>query len=263
MAHGFKTFSEASYACYEVKTAFDGLMRKKFKIAPAAQGATLVGPGFVEHDEELWQVMTQAIKDSGNKGKIGLQVDAAATTYYNKEKDVYEGLFSREPKTKTDLIKLYKKMERDYPLLILEDPLHENDYTGHAEVVKALNIQVVGDDLFTTNMERLKEGIAAGSANTMLLKVNQIGTISEALDSVNMAYRAGWGVMPCSSRGEGPDIGDYAVGINSGTIRGSGLGPSGNRLLEIEEELGSRAKFLGKLGLKGSKNRSISHGRIN
>lgn len=255
VAHGFRTFSEASYACYEVKTAFDSLMRKKFKIAPAAQGGTNVGPGFVEHDEELWQVMTQAINDSGNKNKVGIQVDAAATTYYNKEKDVYEGLFSKEPKTKADLIKLYRKMERDYPFLILEDPLHENDYEGHAEVVKALGIQVVGDDLFTTNLERLKQGIAVGSANTMLLKVNQIGTISEAFDSVNMAYRAGWGVMPCASRGEGPDIGDYAVGLNTGTIRGGGLGPSGNRLLEIEEELGSHAQFLGKFGLKGSRNK--------
>ena len=90
----------------------------------------------------------------------------------------------------------------------------------------------------------------------MLLKVNQIGTISEALDSVNMAFRAGWGVMPCSSRGEGDDIADYTVGINAGTIRGGGvLGSAGNRLLEIEEELGSRARFLGKLGLKGAKNR--------
>jgi enolase len=256
VAYGFQTYTDASYACYEAKQSFDVLMRRKFKIAPSAQGATNIGPGVVEHDEALWQVAVQAIEESGNKGKMGFQVDVAATTYYNKEKDVYEGIFSREPKTKNDLIKLYQKMERDYPFIILEDPLHENDYGGHAEVVKALNIQVVGDDLFTTNAKRLAQGIVAGSANTMLLKVNQIGTISEALDSVNMAYRAGWGVMPCSSRGEGADIADYTVGINAGTIRGGGgLGTTGNRLLEIEEELGSRAQFLGRLGLKGAKNR--------
>jgi enolase len=255
MAYGFKTFSDASYACYEVKNAFDRLMKRKYKVETAAQGGTRVGPGVFEHDEEAWKVMTQAIDESGNKDKVGIQVDAAATTYYNKEKDVYEGLFSKEPKTKADLIKLYKKMERDYPFVILEDPLHENDYVGHAEVVKAIGIQVVGDDLFTTNMERLKEGIARGSANTMLLKVNQIGTISEAFDSCNMAFRAGWGVMPCSSRGEGPDIGDYAVGLNTGNIRESGLGPSANRLLEIEAELGDKAQFLGRAGFKGIKNK--------
>jgi enolase len=255
MAHGFKTFTDASYACYEVKNAFDRLMKRKYRLEPAAQGSVRVGPGVFEHDEEAWQVMTQAIDESGNKDKVGIQVDAAATTYYNKEKDIYEGLFSKDPKTKGDLIKLYQKMEREYPFVILEDPLHENDYAGHAEVVKALGIQVVGDDLFTTNMARLKEGIAQGSANTMLLKVNQIGTISEAFDSCNTAFRAGWGVMPCSSRGEGPDIGDYAVGLNTGNIRESGLGPSGNRLLEIEEELGERAQFLGRAGFKGIKNK--------
>jgi enolase len=256
VSYGFKTFSDALYACYEAKVAFDRLMKRKFKISQSAQGATNIGPGVVEHDEELWQVGVQAIEESGNKGKMGFQVDVAATTYYNKEKNVYEGIFSKEPKTKADLIKLYQKMERDYPFVILEDPLHENDYAGHAEVVKALGIQVVGDDLFTTNVKRLAQGLAMGSANTMLLKVNQIGTISEALDSVNMAYKAGWGVMPCSSRGEGDDIADYTVGINAGTIRGGGvLGSAGNRLLDIEEELGSRAMFMGRAALKGVKNK--------
>jgi enolase len=82
----------------------------------------------------------------------------------------------------------------------------------------------------------------------MLLKVNQIGTISEAFDACNLAFRAGWGVMPCSSRGEGADIGDYAVGLNTGNIRESGLGASANRLLQIEAELGDKAQFLGKAG---------------
>ncbi len=256
VAYGYKTFSEASYALYEAKMAFDRIMRRKFNVAPSARNATTIRPGVVEHDEELWQAVTEAIEESGNKGKMGIQVDVAATTYYNKEKDVYEGIFSREPKTKADMIKLFQKMERDYPFVIIEDPLHENDYEGHAEVVKALGIQVVGDDLFTTNMRRLKHGIAVGSANTMLLKVNQIGTISEALDSVETAYRAGWGVMPCSSRGEGDDIADYTVGINAGTIRGGDvIGSTGNRLLMIEKELGSRARFLGRGGLKGAKNR--------
>jgi enolase len=185
VSYGFKTFSDALYACYEAKVAFNRLMKRKFNISQSAQGATNIGPGVVQHDEELWQVATQAIEESGNKGKMGFQVDVAATTYYNKEKDVYEGIFSKEPKTKNDLIKLYQKMERDYPFIILEDPLHENDYSGHAEVVKALGIQVVGDDLFTTNAKRLAQGIAIGAANTMLLKVNQIGTISEAMERVN------------------------------------------------------------------------------
>ncbi|GAH79768.1 unnamed protein product, partial [marine sediment metagenome] len=88
------------------------------------------------------------------------------------------------------------------------------------------------------------------ACNTVLLKVNQVGTISEAFDTVRLAYSKGYGVMPCASRGEGPAIADYAVGLGTGTIRESGLGPAADRFLEIESELGSRAKFLGRAGLK-------------
>jgi enolase len=194
--------------------------------------------------------MKQAIADCGGTGKMGIQVDMAATTYWDKKKEMFVGLIDKKDKTADDLLKVYKKMVKDYPFIVLEDPMEENDYEGHAKVAKALPIQVVGDDLFTTNLDRLKQGIALGSANTMLLKVNQIGTISEAFDACNLAFRAGWGVMPCSSRGEGADIGDYAVGLNTGNIRESGLGASANRLLQIEAELGDKAQFLGKAGFK-------------
>ena len=89
-----------------------------------------------------------------------------------------------------------------------------------------------------------------GAANAVLLKVNQIGTISEALDTVQLAYRNGYGVMPCSSRGEGPDIGDYTVGLSAGHLREGGTGPTANRLLKIESELGNNAIFLGRNGFK-------------
>mgnify|MGYP001114763276 CR=1 FL=1 len=141
-------------------------------------------------------------------------------------------------------------MTTNYPFIILEDPLDEIDYKGHAVLTKELDVEVVGDDLFTTNPKRLQQGIDMGACNAILLKVNQIGTISEAFDVVQLAYKHGYGVMPCSSRGEGPAIADYAVGLNTGHIRESGLGPSGNRFLQIELELGVRAKFAGKAGLK-------------
>jgi enolase len=99
----------------------------------------------------------------------------------------------------------------------------------------------------------VQEGIDAGACNTVLLKVNQIGTISEAFEMIQLAYRNGYGVMPCSSRGEGVDIADYCVGINAASVRESGTGARGNRLLEIEAELGNRAQFLGKRGLKGKR----------
>ena len=134
--------------------------------------------------------------------------------------------------------------------MILEDPLDEDDYEGHAMLTRELGIEIVGDDLFTTNPERLQQGIDVGAANTMLLKVNQVGTITEAFDAVQMCYRAGYGVMPCMSRGEGLAIADYVVGLGTGHMREGAGFPLANRLLEIEDELGSTAKFLGKDGLK-------------
>ena len=181
------------------------------------------------------------------KWRVGIQVDVAAGTYYNKKKDVFEGLFSKEDKTKDDLIALYRDMVKNYPFVVLEDPLNEEDYQGHALLTKELGIQVVGDDLFTTNVERLKQGMEVGACDTVLLKVNQIGTISEAFDTVQLAYSKGYGVMPCSSRGEGVDIADYAVGLGAGNIRESGLNPTTNRLFRIEAELGSRACGTGPL----------------
>jgi enolase len=249
---GFATFSDASYACWEVRKALLELLVSKYSLnfSGSAYNRMLIPAGVVEHDQQLWDLMKQAIDKSGNRGRIGIQVDVAAGTYYDKQKDVFVGLFSREDKTRQTLISLYRDMVGNYPFVILEDPLDEEDYEGHALLARELGIEVVGDDLFTTNIERLKHGISVGACNAILLKVNQIGTITEAFDVVQYAYRYGYGVMPCSSRGEGADIADYAVGLNTGHVRESGLDPAANRLLQIELELGSRAKFLGKEGFK-------------
>ncbi len=250
ICHGFDTFSEASYACWQVRTSYRKLLKERFNLSFIGPVYPIIGPGLVEHDRELWDVMAQAIADAGLEGKVGVQVDIAAGCYYDKDKDRFVGLFSREDKTKEDLIELYRDMVAKYPFVILEDPLDEDDYEGHAVLTKELGIEIVGDDLFTTNTERLLKGIEIGACNAVLLKVNQIGTISEAFDMVDLAYRNGYGVMPCSSRGEGEDIGDYCVGLGTGHVRESGLDPTANRLLRIEHELGERAKFLGKAGLK-------------
>jgi enolase len=253
MAHGFKSFSEASHGCYQVRKAYDKLLNKKFNVRILGQSFPFVPPGAVKHEREIWDVMVQAIADAGLEGKIGIQVDVAAGCYWDKKKNRFVGLFSREDKTTDDLIKLYKEMSANYPFVVIEDPMDEDDYEGHALVTRELDIQVVGDDLFTTNIERVKHGISVGACNTVLLKVNQIGSITEAFDMVQYAYRHGYGVMPCSSRGEGEDIADYSVGLHCGNIRESGLGPAGNRFLQIEAELGSRAVFLGKDGFKSRK----------
>jgi len=248
MCYGFKTFSEASYACWNVGKIFEKIIYDKFRLRSVR--SPMIPPGFVDHEREIWDLMVEAIDKAGYEGRVGIQVDVAAGTYYDKDKDSFVGLFSKEDKTKEDLIEFYKEMVADYPFVILEDPLDEVDYEGHAILRRELGIEVVGDDLFTTNIERLKRGIEVGACNTVLLKVNQIGTISEAFDFVQLAYRHGYGVMPCASRGEGQDLADYCVGLNTGQVRESGIDPTGNRLLQIELELGSRAKFLGRAGFK-------------
>ena len=257
--HGYASFSEAAYAGWETASALITLLRKKFNLSSMGEAMfsfTMVESGYVKSDTELWDLMLDAVKITGNEGKIGIQADMAASTYYNKEKQVYSGIFSEGDKTRQEMIDFYKHVVGKYPIMILEDPLDENDYEGHAILTRELGINVMGDDLFTTNTARLEHGIKVGACNTMLLKVNQIGTISEAFDAVQLAYTNGYGVAPCASRGEGDAIADYGVGLNSGIMSGGGIGSIVNRFLQIESELGSRARFLGRSGLKGSRNRS-------
>jgi enolase len=109
-------------------------------------------------------------------------------------------------------------------------------------MVKQIDIQIVGDDLFTTNIQRVYEGSKIGAANTVLLKVNQIGTISESLEMIQFAYKAGYGIMPCESRGEGTSIADYCVGINACAVREMAIGETANRFLEIETGVGLQSQ---------------------
>jgi len=254
MAYGFDTFSDASYACWDISTEWEDVLNKKFGLPKTSipHGHSFP-PGIVKHDRELWEAMTETIIRMGYEGKIGIQVDVATETYWEEDQQRYVGIFSAEPKTKDDIFELYLDMVKNYPFVIIEDPFDEDDYETTARLTKAVDIQIVGDDLFTTNPERVRQGIAVGAANTVLLKVNQIGTITEAFDMIQLAYDNGYGVMPCSSRGEGADIADYCVGICAGTVRESGTGPAANRFTEIEAELGPRARFAGKKGLKGAR----------
>jgi enolase len=151
------------------------------------------------------------------------------------------------------MLELYKKIVNEYPMVNIEDPFHEDDYESHAILTNEVDIQIVGDDLYTTNAQRVAHGAGINATNAVLLKVNQVGTISEALDMVEFAYDVNMGVMPCASRGEGASIADYCVGINAGSIREGASGDIANRFLEIERELGGKAKFRGARGLKGKR----------
>jgi enolase len=265
ISHGFDTYSEALDALWEVWSDWTRLMGQKFGLQNwvstegyIAGGFVTVPPGLVESDYVLWDWMTEIIGHHGFESKIGFQVDMAGDCFYNKESNLFEGYFDSKPKTREQLIETIINITRNYPFVIMEDPLREDDYEGHAILTKETGIQIVGDDLFTTNQARLEEGIRLGAANTVLLKVNQIGTITEALEMIRLAYDEGYGIMPCASRGENLDIADYCVGINAGSLRESCIGTVGNRFLQIEKELGSAAKFAGTAGLKGNRTKRLA-----
>ena len=262
MAYGFDTFSDASYACWEVHTRWAGKMKAKFGGLPNIRDFISVPAGIYNSDKEIWEDMLKTIAEAGYEGKMGFQMDVATDTYHNKEDGKYYGLFDNTPKTKEQLYDFYMQIIKDYPFVIIEDPFNEDDYDTTAALTKESGIQIVGDDLFTTNPERVAYGVSKDAANTVLLKVNQVGTISEAFDMIQYAYKFGYGVMPSDSRGEGTSIADYAVGINAGSIRESAIGDRGNRFLEIEAELGSSAKFIGAAGLKGFRNQMRAKGTL-
>lgn len=252
MAYGFPTFSDASYAIWDISTEWRQVLKQTLGISSIPGSIyPVISAGIVKDDGEILDLMVETVNRLGYEGRVGFHVDVAAATYYDAASERFVGLFSREEKSRDDLMRLYQDWLRRYPFVNIEDPLDEEDYEGHAILTRELGIQITGDDLFTTNPERVKKGIELGACNAVLLKVNQIGTISEAFDMVRLAYRYGYGVMPCSSRGEGAEIADYAVGLNCGVVRESATGPRGNRLLQIEAELGRRAFFPGRTGLRG------------
>ncbi|MDD3334323.1 MAG: enolase C-terminal domain-like protein [Eubacteriales bacterium] len=256
MCFGFDTFADASYACWDVHTRWEERMRLRFGGTPNIRDFIPIPQGVFSCDREIWDEMTKVIVEAGYEGRVGFQMDVATDTYHNKEDDKYYGLFDCNPKTKDELFKFYLNAIKDYPFVIIEDPFNEDDYDATAALTKESGIQIVGDDLFTTNPKRVAYGVSKGAANTVLLKVNQIGTITQALEMIQYAYKFGYAVMPSDSRGEGEAIGDYAVGINAGSIRECGIGPRANRLIEIEQELGKNAKFIGARGLKGLRNQA-------
>ena len=202
--------------------------------------------------------MVEAVEKAGYKlgEDICFAMDAAASEFYNEEKNVYELVRSGEgDKTSDEMIDMYVKWAEKYPLISMEDGLAENDWDGWVRLNKKLGdkIQLVGDDLFVTNTTYIKKGIELGAANSVLIKVNQIGTITETLDAIEMAKKAGWTAVVSHRSGETEDttIADLVVGTNAGQIKTGSMSRTDriakyNQLMRIEDELGEVAQYLGK-----------------
>lgn len=239
-AFGASSFSESVYLARLAEAELKTVISQQYGKETLRRQNIL---SVVEDDRDALIAMTTAIDNIGYNGKIGIFIDCAAGCYYNIATDTYHGLFSNSTKTRDDLMELYDKFVTEYPVIVLEDPLHEDDFEGHALLTKELGIEIVGDDLFVSNSQRLKIGIEAGAANAMVLKIPQVGTVTEALEAVQLAQKNNYNVGPCASRGGAAYISDFAVGLNTGQVRNTS---NLNRLLEIEHELGTTATFLGR-----------------
>ncbi|HQT45471.1 MAG TPA: enolase C-terminal domain-like protein, partial [Candidatus Micrarchaeota archaeon] len=190
---------------------------------------------------------------SGHAAKTGIAIDAAADSFYDKKSGKYS--IDGKKLSAGELADYYAEIIKGFNVVSFEDPFFEDDFEAFAEFRKkwGASIQVVGDDLLVTNIERIRKAAKMQSANALLLKVNQIGTLSEAITAAKLSYSHGWGVVVSHRSGETEDttIADIAVGIESGQIKTGAPARSErvakyNALLRIEESLGSKARFAGR-----------------
>jgi len=243
-----KSFSEAMRICFIVINNLRDLIKKK-------NLSTSVGDegGFapmINNNEQALDLVVAAIKKSGFKnGKdVSICLDVAANELYKKNKySIHSKKFISVEKS----IKEYQKIIKKYKIKSIEDPFSENDWTSWTKLMKSTNnVQIVGDDLYVTNLERLKKGYLINSSNSILIKLNQIGTVSETLEVIKFAKITGFKTIISHRSGDSEDtfIADLAVGTNSSQIKAGSLARSErvakyNRLIRIEEQLGKNARM--------------------
>ncbi|AEB29124.1 phosphopyruvate hydratase [Carnobacterium sp. 17-4] len=265
MPVGAPSFKEALRMGAEVFHALAGILKSRGL-------ATSVGDegGFAPNlssNEEGFEVIIEAIEKAGYKPgeDVMLAMDAASSEFYNSEKGVYDLADSGEgEKTAEEMIEIYKNLVEKYPIISIEDGLDENDWEGTKKLTEVLGdkVQIVGDDLFVTNTEKLAKAIDKGVANSILIKVNQIGTLTETFDAIEMAKKAGYTAVISHRSGETEDstIADIAVATNAGQIKTGSLSRTDriakyNQLLRIEDQLGDLAVYEGLQAFYNLKNK--------
>ncbi len=249
----FNSFKEALRAGCEIFHQLkQDLKSKNHSIAVGDEGGFT--PNFKSHEQALDFILSAIEKTSYSK-KVALALDCAASEFY--EKDFY--LFESKKINSQDLIAIYKKWVKDYPIVSIEDGLSENDWLGWKDMTSQLGdkIQLVGDDLFVTQKARLQKGVETQVANSLLVKCNQVGTITETIESMNLAKKSNYTCVISHRSGETEDtsIADLSVAWNAEQIKTGSLSRGErtakyNRLLRIEEELGSLGVFQGQKAFK-------------
>ncbi len=253
MPVGAKSFSEALRISAEVYHQMKKIIAKKY-----GKGSTNVGdeggyaPPMKEISEPL-EIIMSTLEELSYKDVVKIALDTASSSFYDEKSKRYNAMGKKM--SSEELIDLFADVCSKYPIISLEDPMAEDDSEGFVEITKKLGkkIQIVGDDNFVTNRKKLSNGIKNGTCNSLLLKVNQIGSLTEAIDTASLAYRNGYSVVVSHRSGETEDtmIADIAVGISSGQIKTGAPTRSErcakyNRLLRIEEYLGESAVYAGK-----------------
>ena len=256
MPVGAPTFREALRMCAEVFHQLKTTLKENGTPAAGVGDEGGYAPN-LKKDEDALKVIVQAIEEAGYKPgeDFMIAIDAASSEWWNEEEKLYIQPKSGKKLTQQQLVNMWKKFADNYPIVSLEDGMAETDWEGWAMLTRAIGdrVQLVGDDLFVTNVERLSTGIEKKVGNAILIKVNQIGTLTETLDAIQMANRAGYTAIVSHRSGETEDatIADIAVALNAGQIKTGAPSRTDrvakyNQLLRIEEELGDVAEYAGK-----------------
>ena len=256
MPVGAPSFREALRMCAEVFHQLKTTLKENGTPAAGVGDEGGYAPN-LKKDEDALKVIVQAIEEAGYKPgeDFKIAIDAASSEWWDEEQKCYIQPKSGKKLTQQQLVNMWKKFADTYPIISLEDGMAETDWEGWAMLTKAIGdkVQLVGDDLFVTNVERLSTGIEKGVANAILIKVNQIGTLTETLDAIQMANRAGYTAIVSHRSGETEDatIADIAVAVNAGQIKTGAPSRTDrvakyNQLLRIEEELDDVAQYLGR-----------------
>eukprot|EP01138_Halocafeteria_seosinensis_P013766 gb/GECG01014057.1/.p1 GENE.gb/GECG01014057.1/~~gb/GECG01014057.1/.p1 ORF type:complete len:476 (+),score=65.48 gb/GECG01014057.1/:1-1428(+) len=258
---GAGSFTEAMQMGCETYQHLKGIIKNQY-----GKDAINVGDegGFappLSDARQCLDLISEAIEKAGYTGKIEMGLDVAASEFYNGEQKVYELDFKNSEKSPDQklpaekLMSVYEDLVSQYPIVSIEDPFDQEDWQAYTDFCQRMGnkIQIVGDDLLVTNPIRVEQAIERKAANALLLKINQIGTVTESIEAVNLAKGAKWGVMASHRSGETEDtyIADLAVGLATGQIKSGAPCRSErlakyNQLLRIEDQLGSKAAYAGK-----------------
>ena len=251
-----KTWTEALRRCVEVFHILKGVLRDKGVSVSGVGDEGGYAPN-LKKDEDALEAIVEAIERAGYVpgADFMIAIDAASSEWFVEETGLYHLPKSGRKLSRRQMVAMWKRLAAKYPIISLEDGMGENDWEGWAMLTKELGnrVQLVGDDLFVTNTGRLSEGIDKGIANAILIKVNQIGTLTQTLEAIRMANRAGYPAIISHRSGETEDafIADLCVAVNAGQIKTGAPSRSErvakyNQLLRIEEELGGSAQYPGR-----------------